>query len=133
MKHYKYVVKRSNTEELWYQFRWTIKHPDGRKEFFRVRRSAKTGNARKAEQIALEHREALRAGKCHPQDPWPPPAPGTPKALRYQDLRLLLYQFYELNDAKSLRTRPDGTRYLCTVHPHLDRFFEGRAVFEITP
>jgi len=43
----------------------------------------------------------------------------------YEDLRDGLYREYELKDRKSLRSRPDGSRYLCTVYPHLDRFFEG--------
>ena len=58
---------------MWcYRFRFTLKHPDGRREHFEIRRSAHTRNRREAEETEQDHRRALRKGDVHPRDPWPP-------------------------------------------------------------
>jgi hypothetical protein len=57
----------------WYNFRWTIKNPDGTKESFRIVKSARAKNRDDAKDAEDEHRRALRLGQIHPRDPWPQP------------------------------------------------------------
>lgn len=65
------LYKRGKT--YWYNFRWSIKQPDGTLESFRIRQSAKTHNRNAARGVEEEHRRALRKGEIHPNDPWPKP------------------------------------------------------------
>jgi integrase len=62
------VYKRGNI--YWYKFLWHVDTAAGR-EFFEVRRSARTHNGRTAQQIAEAHRAALARGDVHPRDPFP--------------------------------------------------------------
>ena|SRR6185312_11607061 len=66
------VFKRGNS--LWYKFRWSVKHEDGTKENFLIRRPAKVRNRNDAKDVEREHRRALSLGQVHPNDPWPKPA-----------------------------------------------------------
>lgn len=59
----------------WYRFKWSIKREDGSREYFLIRRSARTRSQRKALEVEEEHRRALRLGQIHPNDQWPPPIP----------------------------------------------------------
>lgn len=63
------VYKRG--KKCWYAFKWTVKHPDGTKEHFRIQRPARTGNKDEARTIERDHHSALGQGKVHPLDPWP--------------------------------------------------------------
>ena|SRR5271157_1805409 len=63
----------------WYKFRWTVKGRDGMRENYVVRKSARTGNLRRAREVEEEHRRALRLGEIHPSDRWPSPKPLTPQ------------------------------------------------------
>jgi len=56
----------------WYKFKFTLKHADGRREYFELQRSAHTRNRRKASAREDAHRDALNEGRVHPVDPWPP-------------------------------------------------------------
>jgi len=56
----------------WYKFKFTLKHADGRREYFELQRSAHTSNRRKASARNDAHRDALNEGRVHPLDPWPP-------------------------------------------------------------
>ncbi len=74
------VFKRGNS--LWYKFRWCIKHEDGSKENFMIRRPAKVRNRKDAADVEREHRRALSLGQVHPNDPWPKPAVSAPPVFR---------------------------------------------------
>lgn len=74
------VFKRGNS--LWYKFRWCIKHEDGTKENFMIRRPAKVRNRKDAADVEREHRRALSLGQVHPNDPWPKPAVSAPPVFR---------------------------------------------------
>lgn len=56
---------------LWYKFRWSIKHEDGTRENFVIRRPAKVRNLKDAKDVEREHRRALSLGQVHPNDVWP--------------------------------------------------------------
>jgi integrase len=62
----------------WYKFHWSVKSDDGTREGFLIRKSARTGNKKKAGEAEDEHRRALRLGQIHPADPWPAPKPQAP-------------------------------------------------------
>ena len=74
------VFKRGNS--LWYKFRWSIKHEDGTKESFMIRRPAKVRNRKDAGDVEREHRRALSLGHVHPNDPWPKPTVSAPPVFR---------------------------------------------------
>jgi integrase len=74
------VFKRGNS--LWYKFRWSIKHEDGTRENFMIRRPAKVRNRKDAKDVEREHRRALSLGQVHPNDPWPKPGVSAPPAFR---------------------------------------------------
>lgn len=74
------VFKRGKS--LWYKFRWNIKHEDGTRENFMIRRPAKVRNRKDAADVEREHRRALSLGQVHPNDPWPKPAVSAPPAFR---------------------------------------------------
>lgn len=74
------VYKRGKS--LWYKFRWSIKHEDGTKEDFMIRRPAKVRNRNDAKDVEREHRRALSLGQVHPSDPWPKPAASAPPVFR---------------------------------------------------
>src|SRR5271166_713841 len=74
------LYKRGKT---WcYNFRWSLRNPDGSVESFRIRQSAKTGNKQDAKDAEDEHRRALRLGEIHPRDPWPKPSVSAPPIFR---------------------------------------------------
>jgi integrase len=80
------IFKRGGV--YWYKFHWHIDGPDGR-EFYPIRRSARTANSREAEILENDHKRALRLGEIHPLDPFPKmPAPTvSPMTLReYADV-----------------------------------------------
>lgn len=74
------VFKRGNS--LWYKFRWCIKHEDGTRENFMIRRPAKVRNRHDAKDVEREHRRALSLGQVHPNDPWPKPLVSAPPVFR---------------------------------------------------
>lgn len=69
-------------KSLWYKFRWCIKHEDGTRENFMVRRPAKVRNRKDANDVEREHRRALSLGQVHPNDPWPKAAASAPPVFR---------------------------------------------------
>ena len=74
------LYKRGKT---WcYNFRWSLRNPDGSTESFRIRQSAKAGNKQDAKEAEDEHRRALRLGEIHPRDPWPKPSVNAPPIFR---------------------------------------------------
>ena len=83
------IYKRGNS--LWYKFRWSIKHEDGTKEDFMIRRPAKVRNRKDAGDVEREHRRALSLGQVHPNDPWPKPAASTPPVFRAFAKEFLAY------------------------------------------
>ncbi len=74
------VYKRGKS--LWYKFRWSVKHEDGTKENFMIRRPAKVRNRNDAKDVEREHRRALSLGQVHPNDPWPKAATSAPPVFR---------------------------------------------------
>ena len=74
------VYKRGKS--LWYKFRWCVKHEDGTKENFMIRRPAKVRNRNDAKDVEREHRRALSLGQIHPNDPWPKAATIGPPIFR---------------------------------------------------
>src|SRR5580658_2675071 len=74
------VYKRSKS--LWYKFRWCVKHEDGTKENFMIRRPARVRNRNDAKEVEREHRRALSLGQVHPNDPWPKAATIGPPIFR---------------------------------------------------
>jgi len=74
------VYKRGKS--LWYKFRWNVKHEDGTKEDFMIRRPARVRNRKDAGDVEREHRRALSLGLVHPNDPWPKPAASGPPIFR---------------------------------------------------
>lgn len=83
------VYKRGKS--LWYKFRWTVKHEDGTKEDFMIRRPAKVRNRKDAGDVEREHRRALSLGQVHPNDPWPKPAVSGPPLFRAFAKEFLAY------------------------------------------
>jgi hypothetical protein len=83
------VFKRGNS--LWYKFRWNIKHEDGTRENFMIRRPAKVRNRNDAKDVEREHRRALSLGQVHPNDPWPKPAMSSPPVFRAFAKEFLAY------------------------------------------
>jgi integrase len=69
-------------KNYFYNFRWTVRHPDGTKESFRIIRSAKTQNRNNARSAEDEHRRALRLGEVHPRDTWPKVTSSAPPVFR---------------------------------------------------
>ena len=74
------IYKRGKS--LWYKFRWSMKHEDGTKEDFMIRRPAKVRNRKDANDVEREHRRALSLGQVHPNDPWPKPTVSAPPVFR---------------------------------------------------
>ena len=74
------VYKRGKS--LWYKFRWSVKHEDGTKEDFMIRRPARVRNRNDAKDVQREHRRALSLGQVHPNDPWPKLAVSAPPVFR---------------------------------------------------
>jgi integrase len=74
------IYKRGKS--YWYNFRWTIRTADGRKESFRIVKSARARNRDDAKDAEDEHRRALRLGQIHPRDPWPQPTTTAPPVFR---------------------------------------------------
>jgi integrase len=83
------VYKRGKS--LWYKFRWCVKHEDGTKENFMIRRPAKVRNRSDAKDVEREHRRALSLGQVHPNDPWPKPAVSAPPVFRAFATEFLQY------------------------------------------
>lgn len=71
------VYKRGGI--YWYKFRWTVNGRDGVRDHFVIRKSARTGNLKRAREVEEEHRRALRLGEIHPSDGWPSPTPLAPQ------------------------------------------------------
>lgn len=74
------IYKRGKA--YWYNFRWTITDGDGKKESFRIVKSARAKNRDDAKDAEDEHRRALRLGQIHPRDPWPQPTAIAPPIFR---------------------------------------------------
>lgn len=74
----------------WYNFRWSIKLPDGGIELYRIRQTARTHNKKEAGEAENEHKRALRLGEIHPNDPWP-----RPEAKAIPTLRAFSGEFIE--------------------------------------
>jgi len=74
------IYKRGKS--LWYKFRWNVKHEDGTKEDFMIRRPARVRNRNDAKDVEREHRRALSLGQVHPNDPWPKAAVSAPPVFR---------------------------------------------------
>ena len=83
------VFKRGKS--LWYKFRWNIKHEDGTRENFMIRRPAKVRNRNDAKDVEREHRRALSLGQVHPNDPWPKPVMSAPPVFRAFAREFLAY------------------------------------------
>src|SRR5207249_11157918 len=63
----------------WYKFRWTVKRQEVASENYRIRKSARTSNLKRAREVEEEHRRALRLGLVHPAEPWPKLKPQVPQ------------------------------------------------------
>ena len=63
------IVKRGSV--YWYEFKWTIKHEDGTREYFVTRCTTRSSNKKDAMAMEGAHRNALAMGLGHPHDPWP--------------------------------------------------------------
>src|SRR5438034_2015135 len=63
----------------WYKFRWTVKRQQVASENYRIRKSARTSNLKRAREVEEEHRRALRLGLVHPAEPWPKLKPQVPQ------------------------------------------------------
>ena len=74
------IYKRGKS--FWYKFRWCVKHEDGTRENFMIRRPAKVRNRKDAGEVEREHRRALSLGQIHSNDPWPKPAASAPPEFR---------------------------------------------------
>jgi integrase len=74
------IYKRGKS--YWYNFRWTIKNPDGTNTSFRIVKSAKSQSKSAAKEAEDEHRRALRLGQIHPNDPWPKATATAPPIFR---------------------------------------------------
>jgi integrase len=83
------IYKRG--EVYWYRFKWSLKHPDGKRDTFVIRNSSRTSNRKKAVTAYEQHRDALREGKIHPLDPWPKAA--TPAAPSFREFVSQFTQF----------------------------------------
>ena len=83
------IYKRGKS--LWYKFRWSVKHEDGTKEDFMIRRPARVRNRNDAKDVEREHRRALSLGQVHPNDPWPKPAVIGPPVFRMFAKEFLAY------------------------------------------
>jgi integrase len=77
------IYPRGNV--YWYKFQGTLKHPDGRREPYQIIESAHTSDRQEAEDRRDEHRRAIRDGKVHPNDSWPPPKPEEPKTTTLRE------------------------------------------------
>ena len=75
------IMKRGSV--YWYKFKWSVKHPDGRREHFVIRRTTRTSNKKDALVMEGGHRRALAMGFVHPRDPWPSTA--VPAAVTFRD------------------------------------------------
>lgn len=80
----------------WYKFHWTIKHADGTRENFLIRKSARSGNKKKASEVEDEHRRALRLGQIHPADLWPAPKPQAPQVPTVREFTKQFLSFVEV-------------------------------------
>ncbi len=75
------IMKRGSV--YWYKFKWSIKHPDGSREHFVIRRTTRTSNKKDALAMEGGHRRALALGLVHPSVPWPSPA--APAAVKFRE------------------------------------------------
>ena len=119
------IYKRGGV--YWYKFRWTIRRQQEAKESYLIRRSARTGNLKRAREAEEEHRRALRLGQIHPADPWPAPKPQTPQVptIREFQKRFLEYvgaqkkpgtkRFYEICINRVLKYEPLADAVLTVV------------------
>lgn len=89
----------------WYKFRWTLKQQDGTSENYLVRKSARTGNVKRAREVEEEHRRAMRLGLVHPAEPWPKTKP---QMLEIPTLRDFTKQFIAY---VTVQKRPGTTRF----------------------
>ncbi len=92
---YKYKDKKKG-RNYQYKFHWTIKRPDGSREHYLIRRSARTANLKKAREVEEEHRRALRLGQIHPADPWPTPKQQAPKMPTLREFSKQFLTFVEV-------------------------------------
>jgi integrase len=74
------IYKRGRA--YWYNFRWTITNAEGRKESYRIVKSARAKNREDAKDAENDHRRALRLGQIHPRDPWPKVTSSAPPVFR---------------------------------------------------
>ena len=108
-----------------------MKDADGTKENYRIRKSARTANKKRAKEAEEEHRRALRLGMVHPSDPWPSPKPQAPQVptLREFTKQFLAYvevqkkagtkRFYEICSNRVLRFAPLADAVLSDVNGEL--------------
>ena len=87
------IYKRGGVH--WYKFHWTVKRTDGTRESFLIRKSARTGNKKKAGEVEDEHRRALRLGQIHPADPWPTPKPQAPQVPTMREFQKRFLEYVE--------------------------------------
>ena len=69
-------------KNYYYNFRWSLRNPDGSIESFRIKQCARTANKHQAKDAEDEHRRALRLGEIHPRDPWPKATASAPPIFR---------------------------------------------------
>jgi integrase len=80
----------------WYKFHWTVKGENGTRESFLIRKSARTGNKKKAGEVEDEHRRALRLGQIHPADSWPAPKPQAPQVPTVREFTKQFLSYVEV-------------------------------------
>jgi integrase len=97
------LYKRGNT--YWYKFRWTVKGANGTGESFLIRKTARTGNKKKAAEVQDEHRRALRLGQIHPIDPWPSLKPQAPQVPTIREFTKQFLAYVEV------QTKPGTKRF----------------------
>lgn len=100
----------------WYRVKITLTERDGTRQEFAVSRSAHTHRKREAEDVEREHRQALRTGKVHPLDPWPPAAP--PQAPTLKEFSKRFDEYAGLHcKPRSARFYQDCLRRTLAFHP----------------
>jgi integrase len=87
----------------WYKFHWSVKSDDGTRESFLIRKSARTGNKKKAGEAEDEHRRALRLGQIHPADPWPAPKPKAPQVPTVREFTKQFLSYVEVQKKAGTR------------------------------
>ena len=87
----------------WYKFHWSIKGENGKRESYLIRKSARTGNKKKAGEVQDEHKRALRLGQIHPADPWPAPKPKAPQVPTVREFTTQFLSFVQVQKKAGTR------------------------------